>query len=43
MAIRAGELGLPAVIGSGEKNYNNWQSAKVLKIDCPNKRVEIIS
>ena len=43
MAIRAGELGLPAVIGAGEKNYNRWKSVKVLKIDCPNKRVEIIS
>ena len=43
MAIRAGELGLPAVIGAGDKNYNSWQSVEILKIDCPNKRVEIIS
>ena len=43
MAIRAGELGLPAVIGAGETNYKHWLSADLIKIDCPNKRVEIIS
>jgi phosphohistidine swiveling domain-containing protein len=42
MAIRAGELGIPAVIGAGEALYTKWQSAKVLEIDCANKQVRIL-
>lgn len=42
MAIRAGELGLPAVIGAGEKLYQQWVSASKIHIDCLNQRVEII-
>lgn len=42
MAIRAGELGLPAVIGAGEANYQKWSNAKKLKIDCANRKVEIL-
>jgi len=42
MAIRAGELGLPAVIGAGELLYKRWSSAKRLSIDCALRRVEII-
>lgn len=42
MAIRAGELGIPAVIGAGETLYNKWSTANVLKIDCANKQVTII-
>ena len=37
MAIRAGELGLPAVIGAGEILFKRWSSAKKLFIDCPGK------
>jgi len=43
MAIRAGEIGLPAVIGVGEINYKKWFSSNVISIDCSNKKVEIIS
>ena len=42
MAIRAGELGIPAVIGIGEKEYNRLCQAKVLSIDCANKKIEIL-
>jgi len=39
MAIRCAEIGIPAVIGAGEKNFNDWGKAKMLEIDCANKRV----
>lgn len=42
MAIRAGELDIPAVIGAGEKLFNYWYKAQTLHIDCPNKKVVII-
>lgn len=42
MAIRAAELGLPAVIGAGEILFNRWISASVLTIDCANRTVTII-
>lgn len=42
MAIRAGELGIPAVIGAGEVLYSKWKDAKLLYIDCANKKVEIL-
>lgn len=42
MAIRAGELGIPAVIGAGEKLYKYWSSAKFIEIDCSNKYVRIL-
>jgi glutamine kinase len=42
MAIRAQELGIPAVIGAGELLYKRWQEAEVLTIDCANKMVQII-
>lgn len=40
MAIRAGELGIPAVIGAGEALFSQWASASRLLIDCANKIVE---
>ena len=43
MAIRASELGLPAVIGSGESLYRRWSSAKTLLLDCAGRRVEVLS
>ena len=43
MAIRAGELGLPAVIGAGEKLYNKWADASKLYLDCANQKVEVIN
>jgi phosphohistidine swiveling domain-containing protein len=42
MAIRAGELGIPAVIGAGEKLFSKWKNAKTLHIDCANKKVEVL-
>ncbi|WAC44873.1 PEP-utilizing enzyme [Pseudomonas sp. SL4(2022)] len=42
MAIRANELGLPAVIGAGEALYNRWVAARVLKLDCAARRVDIL-
>ena len=42
MAIRAGELGIPAVIGSGEILYSLWSNSKMLNIDCASKKVDIL-
>ena len=43
MAIRSGELGLPAVIGAGQLLFEKWSRAHILFIDCPGQRVEMIS
>ena len=43
MAIRAGELGLPAVIGAGEALYNLWSSSEKLYIDCASRKVEVLA
>lgn len=43
MAIRAGELSIPAVIGAGEKLFKYWNRANKLHLDCQNHKVEIIS
>ena len=43
MAIRASELGIPAVIGAGESLYNRWQAAQKLCLDCTNQKVQIIA
>jgi hypothetical protein len=42
MAIRASELDLPAVIGAGERLFTKWREAAALKIDCPNRLVEVL-
>ncbi len=42
MAIRAGELQLPAVIGAGEVLFGKWCDAQVLEIDAANRQVRII-
>lgn len=42
MAIRANELGIPAVIGAGELFYEKWQKAKVLNINCFHKQVLVV-
>ena len=42
MAIRAGELGLPAVIGVGEVQYRRLSNAQRLHMDCAGRRVEIL-
>jgi glutamine kinase len=43
MAIRASELGIPAVIGAGEVLFQRWQAAQKLCLDCSNQRVLVIA
>ena len=43
MAIRCAELGIPAVIGVGEKNYAEWGRYKKITLDCMKKQVIKIS
>lgn len=43
MAIRAGELGIPAVIGAGEGLFQQWQTARKLCLDCLNQKVVVIA
>ena len=42
MAIRAGELDLPAVVGVGEKLFAALQKAQIVEIDAPKKKVCIL-
>ena len=42
MAIRAGEIGIPAVIGVGEKRYERYRKARSLEIDAMTKTVRIL-
>ncbi|MEP1449108.1 MAG: PEP/pyruvate-binding domain-containing protein [Paraglaciecola sp.] len=42
MAIRAGELGIPSVIGAGEVLYNKWKSAALLELDAGNRKVVVL-
>ncbi|ALG75539.1 phosphoenolpyruvate synthase [Azospirillum thiophilum] len=42
MAIRAGELNLPAVIGAGETLFNQWKDNRRLRIDCASRRVDVL-
>lgn len=42
MAIRAGELSIPAVVGVGAKNFEEYKSAKMLEIDAGGKLVRIL-
>lgn len=42
MAIRCAELGIPAVIGAGEQNFDTWKAASRLDIDCQKKRVMML-
>ena len=43
MSIRAAELGLPAVIGAGERLFKAWSEAARLRIDAANQRVEVLA
>ena len=43
MAIRTGELGIPAVIGAGETLFQRWRAARKLCIDCTNQKVSVIA
>lgn len=42
MAIRANELGMPAVIGAGQTLFDIWKGAKMLEMDCGNRLVRIL-
>lgn len=42
MAIRAGELSIPAVIGMGETLYNYYSKAQMIEIDCAGRSVRIL-
>jgi len=42
IAIRAGELGIPAVIGAGELLYRRWSVAQRLHLDCAARRVDVV-
>lgn len=42
MAIRAGELSIPAVVGIGEKNFEKYKKAQMLEIDAASKVVKIL-
>lgn len=42
MAIRASELGIPAVIGAGDVLFRRWSAAKSLEIDAANHLVRIL-
>jgi glutamine kinase len=39
MAIRAGETGTPAVIGVGERAFESYARARILDLDCANRRI----
>ena len=43
MAIRAGELGIPAVIGAGETLFRWWEGARTMHLDCMNEKVLLIA
>jgi glutamine kinase len=43
MAIRAAELGIPAVIGAGEALFRRWQTARKLCLDCTNQKVVLVA
>ena len=42
MAIRAGELGIPALIGAGDILYRRLSAAKRLYLDCAGRRAEVL-
>ncbi|MBI2095451.1 MAG: phosphoenolpyruvate synthase [Candidatus Omnitrophica bacterium] len=43
MAIRAVEMGVPAVIGAGEALYSNWSRAKRVRLDCAKRQVTVLA
>lgn len=42
MAIRAGELGIPAAVGVGEKQFQQYKNASFLEIDAQGKMIKIL-
>ena len=42
MAIRAAELNIPAVIGCGQKKFDELKDSSEIEIDCLNKKIIIL-
>ncbi len=42
MAIRASELGIPAVIGAGSQLFEQWRNGEILDLDCATKQVHVL-
>lgn len=42
MAIRAGELGIPAAVGVGGKDFERYRKAKVLEIDALSRLIRVL-
>ena len=42
MAIRAGELGLLAVIGAGQAKFEKWSSPKLIELDYSNRQLRVL-
>jgi hypothetical protein len=42
MAIRCSELGIPAVIGCGERDFNTYNNASLLELSAGNKKVTVL-
>ena len=42
MAIRAGEMGIPAMIGAGDKIFHEFEVAQYVRMDCGSKGYEVI-
>ena len=43
MAVRSGEFGLPCAIGVGQKKFNELKHANIIRLDCLNKMITILS
>ncbi len=43
MAIRCAELGIPAVIGAGEKKFSLWQQQDRIEINCMSQEVHFLN
>ena len=42
MAIRCSELGIPAIIGLGEKKFLQLKNKNIIEIDCKNKKLNYL-
>jgi phosphohistidine swiveling domain-containing protein len=43
MAVRAHQLGLPAVVGAGEALFERCRRARRVLVDCPNHQIRVLS
>ena len=42
MAIRCAELGIPAAIGVGDKNYSEYLKANILQLNCGTNLIKVL-